>query len=57
MSQSKAVSILSDNGGRRLGVDRRRFSYDVHIPERRCGKERRNGVNGRSEIGRKSGEE
>ena len=32
---------LSDNGGRRLGVDRRQFSYDFHIPERRSGKERR----------------
>ena len=31
-----------DNGGRRSGVDRRRFSYDMHIPERRCLEERRN---------------
>ena len=32
----------SDAGGdRRLGIDRRRFSYDVHIPERRTGEERR----------------
>lgn len=33
--------FLSDRGGRRLGVDRRRFSYTFHIPERRRGRERR----------------
>jgi hypothetical protein len=27
--------ILLDNGGRRSRIDRRRFSYAVHIPERR----------------------
>ena len=31
-----------DNGERRLGIERRQFSYDFHIPERRSGKERRN---------------
>ena len=35
--------ILPDNGGRRLGVERREFSYYVHIPERRSGKDRRSG--------------
>ena len=38
---------LLDNGGRRLGVDRRQFPYDFHIPERRSGKERRNGLDRR----------
>ena len=57
MNHSKAVYILSDNGGRRLVIDRRRFSYDVHIPERRCGEERRSGVNRRSGIERRSGKE
>jgi hypothetical protein len=33
--------LLSDNGGRRSRIDRRRFSYTVHIPERRHGKDRR----------------
>ena len=33
--------ILHDNGGRRLGVQRREFSYQAHIPERRSGKDRR----------------
>jgi len=38
---------LLDNGGRRLVVDRRQFSYTLHIPERRSGKERRSGLDRR----------
>ena len=34
-------NISSDNGGRRLGIERREFSYDIHIPERRSFKKRR----------------
>ena len=30
-----------DNRGRRFRIDRRRFSYTAHIPERRCGHDRR----------------
>ena len=37
------ASSIRDNGGKRLGLDRRQFSYDMHIPECRSGKERRNG--------------
>jgi hypothetical protein len=37
------------NGDKRLGIERRRFSYDVHIPERRSGQDRRSaGVRPRS---------
>ena len=32
---------LGDNGGRRSGIERRRFSYSGHIPERRSGVDRR----------------
>jgi hypothetical protein len=32
---------VHDHGGRRSGVDRRQFSYAIHIPERRSGKDRR----------------
>ena len=51
---------LIDNGGRRLGIDRRQYSYTDHIPndrlnedrrrgiDRRCGSEQRNGVDRRS---------
>jgi hypothetical protein len=35
--------IVSDNGGRRSGIERRQFSYNGHIPERRSDKERRSG--------------
>ena len=31
-----------DKGGRRLGIDRRQFSYSHHTPERRVGFDRRN---------------
>ena len=40
---------LYDNGVRRLGSERRRFLYAVHIPEQRCGKDRRNGFDRRRE--------
>ena len=32
---------LTDHNERRSGIERRQFSYDMHIPERRSGKERR----------------
>ena len=42
--QSKMESvILTDKGGRRMGIERRSFSYTCYIPERRSGMERRNG--------------
>jgi hypothetical protein len=39
--------ILSDNEGRRSGIERRQFLYNGHIPERRSGKNRRNGLDRR----------
>jgi len=41
------ASFIRDNGGKRLELDRRQFSYDKHIPERRSDKERRNGLDRR----------
>jgi len=38
---------LLDNGGKRLGVDRRQFFYDFHIPERSSEKELRSGLDRR----------
>ena len=32
-----------NNGERRFGMERRTFSYALHLPERRSGKDRRNG--------------
>ncbi len=39
--------ISLDNGGRRSGGDRRNYSYTLHIPERRKGKDRRSGYDRR----------
>lgn len=39
--------ILIDNGGRRLGDDRRIYSYNGYLPERRSGTERRFGMDRR----------
>ena len=38
------ASFIRDSGSVRLGLDRRQYSYDKHIPERRSGKDRRNGL-------------
>ena len=42
-----------DNGGRRLGMERRRFLYSAHIPERRTIEDRRNGEDRRVHVGKK----
>ena len=39
--------ISLDNGGRRCNGDRRCYSYTLHIPERRNGKDRRSGLDRR----------
>jgi hypothetical protein len=39
--------FLIDNGGRRCGGDCRNYSYSLHIPERRSGRERRSGMDRR----------
>ena len=52
MSDSLQNLILSENGCRRCNIDRRTFSYSVHIPERRCGKDRR-GVKDPAPSGRR----
>ena len=41
MSGSKVIFFRGDNGGRRLGINRRQFSYSFHIPERRYDQDRR----------------
>ena len=43
-----AINHSIDNGGRRSGSDRRKFEYDLHIPERRSGKDRRSGIDRRA---------
>lgn len=45
------LSQIPDKGGRRLGLDRRQFSYNDHIPERRTNIERRLKSDRRSATG------
>ena len=40
-----------DNIGRRFEMERRKYSYSEHIPERRSGKERRKGKDRRQGSG------
>ena len=47
MDDSEKITRINDNGGTRCGTDRRKFSGLDNIPERRSGKERRNGVDRR----------
>ena len=48
---------MADNGGTRLGADRRKFQYTVYIPERRSGSERRKGLDRRGPVTWKKGAE
>jgi hypothetical protein len=47
IKNSEDQILLWDKGGRRIGVDRRTFSYSLHIPERRSHNDRRKGVSRR----------
>ncbi len=49
------IFSITDNGGRRSGIDRRRFNYSGHFPERRRGEERRSGLDRRSGEERRGG--
>ncbi|MBN1832895.1 MAG: hypothetical protein JW896_12375, partial [Deltaproteobacteria bacterium] len=57
MMKKKTIKVdfsLVDTEGRRRKIDRRQFTYLTHIPERRCGKERRNAdYSGSSEAQRR----
>ena len=55
MSVTAMTLALIDNGGRRLGIDRRQFSYTNHIPNGRSGKDRRSGDDRRSGLDRRNG--
>lgn len=48
---------MIDNGGTRLGIDRRKFQYTAFVPEQRSGMDRRKGFDRRSRIARKRGSE
>jgi hypothetical protein len=58
MNSASFAMALIDNGGRRLGVDSREFSYTDHIPDRRNdNNERRSGIDRRSGLDRRSGKD
>jgi hypothetical protein len=57
MNSVSYATALIDNGGRRLGVDSRQFSYTDHIPDRRTDNERRSGIDRRSGLDRRSGKD
>jgi len=40
-NKQKILTSVPQNGDKRSGIERRRFSYDAHIPERRSGQDRR----------------
>ena len=48
---------MTDNGGTRFGIDRRKFQYTAYIPEKRSGRDRRKGFDRRSPIARRRGAE
>lgn len=52
LAKGRAIYVphMVDNGGTRLGVDRRIFEYSEHIPERRSGRDRRKGFDRRDSI-------
>ena len=44
------INVVIDNGGRRSGIERRSFSYAIHVPELRSGKDRRDSIDRRNEV-------
>ena len=58
MNSASFAMALIDNGGRRIGVDSREFSYTDHIPDRRIdNNERRNVIDRRNGLDRRSGKD
>ena len=56
------INVDIDNGGRRSGIERRSFSYAIHVLELRSGNDRRIDIDRRSEaehiiINRSTGEQ
>ena len=47
---TKNPAFNIDNGGRRLGIERRQFNYSHYYPERRFGDERRSIPERRTDV-------
>jgi hypothetical protein len=55
---AQVVFNMNDHGGRRSGMDRRSFSYTLHIPEWRAEQDRRSGgLDRRSDLDRRTSED
>jgi hypothetical protein len=54
MKITSMKTVFIDNGGRRLGIDRRQFLYTNHIPDRRLGEDRRTGSDRRDNMDRRN---
>ena len=48
------LSTLPHDEGRRSGIERRIFSYAIHLPEQRSGKDRRSGTDRRNGTERRN---
>jgi len=46
---------IADNGGTRVGIDRRKFHYTAYVPEKRSVMDRRKEFDRRSSMARKRG--
>ena len=57
MNTASFATTLIDNGGRRLGIDRRQFSYTDYIPEGRTDNDRRSGIERRSGLDLRCGKD
>ncbi len=55
MTFSENERLMADNGGNRLGIDRRQNDNPGYEPERRSGRDRRRGFDRRSGLGRRRG--
>ena len=53
MSIANAMALIIDNGGRRLGFDRRQFDYTDYTPPRRGDIDRRNSLDRRNGLDRR----
>jgi len=50
MEARKGKKRLTDNGGTRSGFERRHYTANIHIPERRSGKDHRSGNDRRKAL-------
>ena len=55
MNIAEIKMVLRDNGGRRLGINSREFSYTNHVPNRRTQEDRRSGIDRRCGLERRQG--